>query len=449
MAGSKSRAGTRYTPGSWIGVIRSGTVVLLRPDAAPGLVESLWELLATGPEVHEVLDAVTSASGGSLTRLPWFGIVDVRDAMQVFLRGEIDLEVRHDGGDVALSGRDVTTWTERRFTAPERFSLSIPGATGGAAATGPAPELPLADGVVLLQGLSANFAGQSAPAKSAEVPSAEWQSTGVQSVPAAAADPAVEEEVLAAAEADIAADDAAGRGDDDPAELGDDDVSAETMVELPEDLDDAGAGTESAPEAPRSGPELTGNYDHLWEQTVMRSIEDAAVREDPDADPEPATGSSTPKEARDDADAPAPGEAPEPAPDEAPAAAPAAPSPVAPASGLIDSVPWHTGGDGQSAARPAPAPVPAPAPQRGMPLPPSFSRRPDTVPAPALPAEPDANHDGQTIIKGDLAAQPTRPARTGNSGAGTAADPGTGPMVLARVDDRQWGTAPRESFRPS
>ncbi len=168
MAGSNPPAATRYTPGTWIGVVRSGTVVLLRPDAAPGLVDSLWELLAAGPEVHEVLDAVTSASGGSLARLPWFGIVDVRDAMHVFLRGEIDLDVRHAGGDAALSGRDVTTWTERRFAAPEHFSLSIPGATGASGATGAGTGLPLADGVVLLQGLSATFAGQPAPAKSAE-----------------------------------------------------------------------------------------------------------------------------------------------------------------------------------------------------------------------------------------------------------------------------------------
>ena len=70
MASSNPAAAARYTPGSWLGVVRSGTVVLLRPDSAPALVDSLWELLAAGPEVHEVLDAVTSASGGSLARLP-------------------------------------------------------------------------------------------------------------------------------------------------------------------------------------------------------------------------------------------------------------------------------------------------------------------------------------------------------------------------------------------
>ncbi len=170
----------------------------------------------------------------------------------------------------------------------------------------------------------------------------------------------------------------------------------------------------------------------------MRSIEDAAVRDDPDADDAQGPVDAP---AADDAPEPAPDEAPDESPDKAPAdvpaeaaPAPAVPAPAAVPSGLIDSVPWHTGGDGQPAARPAPTPVstpaPAPAQQRPTPLPPSFSLRPDTAPEPALPAEPDADHDGQTIMKGDLAA---RPARTGNPGAGTAADPGTGPMVLARV----------------
>ena len=127
MMASNPAAAARYTPGSWLGVVRSGTVVLLRPDSAPALVDSPWELLATGPEVHEVLDAVSSASGGSLARLPWFAIVAGRGSLQVFLRGGIDLTVDLPSGPVELSGREVTTWTERRFAAADGFSLAVPG----------------------------------------------------------------------------------------------------------------------------------------------------------------------------------------------------------------------------------------------------------------------------------------------------------------------------------
>ncbi|HSO90212.1 MAG TPA: hypothetical protein VLR70_03580, partial [Arthrobacter sp.] len=302
MASSNPAAAARYTPGSWLGVVRSGTVVLLRPDSAPALVDSLWELLGTGPEAHEVLDAVSSASGGSLSRLPWFAIVARRGSVQVFLRGEIDLTVDLPSGPVELSGREVTTWTERNFAAAEGFSLTVPGADAEAS-SGAVPDLPLGDGVVLLRGLRVDVTGVAVPA----------------AAPAAKDEAAVEDEVLAAAEADI------------EAGLSEHGASAETVLEFPgedfeldgtlheepepepepepapdaesapepepelepaPDAESAAAGREAEPSAqqPDAAPEPaeqepTGTYDHLWEQTVMRNIEDAAVREDPDAEP--------------------------------------------------------------------------------------------------------------------------------------------------------------------
>ena len=250
MASSNPAAAARYTPGSWLGVVRSGTVVLLRPDSAADLVQSLWELLATGPEVHEVLDAVTSASGGSLARLPSFAIVDGRSAAHVFLRGDIDLSVDLPSGPVELSGRDVTTWTERRFATADGFSLTVPGAEA-VGASGAALDLPLADGVVLLQGLRVALTGVSREGSPAAVPAvagplaaappaAALQTAPAVAVPAAAtaaataavdpaeavAEAAAEDEVLAAAEADIAA------------ELSEHGASSETVLEFPgEDLE--------------------------------------------------------------------------------------------------------------------------------------------------------------------------------------------------------------------
>ena len=518
MMASNPAAAARYTPGSWLGVVRSGTVVLLSPDSAPALVDSLWELLATGPEAHEVLDAVSSASGGSLARLPWFAIVACRGSIQVFLRGEIDLTVDLPSGPVDLSGREVTTWTERRFAAADGFSLTVPGADA-ARTTGAAADLPLADGVVLLQGLRVDFTGVAVRSAAPAAPAA--ATTAVMAGPVAAdaaatagdeaatdetaaddaavkdaavADAAVEDEVLAAAEADIAAG---------PSEHG---ASAETVLEFPgEDLelggtlhgepepepvpgsdpdsdpnpesesepdpesesepepdpepepepevapdsDTAAAGREPEPSAqqPAAAPEPaeqepTGSYDHLWEQTVMRNIEDAAVREDPDAEPaveSAADSSSTDSTSTDSTSAdstsaePAPADAMEAAePEAAPAPAPEPPAPPRPAlpTGLIDSVPWHTGGDrrsqtsqvpGASRASPpafasAPAALPPSAPQPPVP------QMPDPQP------EADADHDGQTIMKSDLAGAGAQRPPTG-----PATEPATGPMVLARV----------------
>ncbi|MGO4193574.1 hypothetical protein AB4Y67_18145 [Arthrobacter sp. YAF17] len=485
MASSNPAAAARYTPGSWLGVVRSGTVVLLRPDSAPALVESLWDLLAAGPEVHEVLDAVTSASGGSLARLPWFAIVASNGSIQVFLRGEIDLTVDLPAGQVELSGRDVTTWTERRFSQAAGFSLTVPGAAAAGAAD-LALDLPVADGVVLLQGLRVNFNGAARREEAPAVPAAattaavaaDLAAVDLSAVnPATAAEAAVEDEVLAAAEADIAAG------------LSEHGASAETVLEFPgEDSERDGTlhgepepepALEQEPELepalePEPEPvpvpepaeqELTSSYDHLWEQTVMRSIEDAAVREDPDADSEPAVESAQGGPAKDDTaqdestavESANAGPAPEPAasnggaPDDAatqaaPAAAPeppAAPRPAVPA-GLIDSVPWNTGGDRPSSASSASQP-PAPSPVPSAPLPPTAPQ----APAPHAPHAPDqhaaasqqwpaaqpgadADHDGQTIMKGGLAGAGQRPAAQ-RSSTGQDTGPSTGPLVLARV----------------
>lgn len=400
MAPADRRGDVSYTPGTWLGVVRSGTVVLLRPDTDRALVDSLWTLLAENPETHEVLDAVTSASGGSLARLPWFGIVGLRGSLQVFLRGGIDLEVTPLGSGedaVALSGRDVTTWTERRFASAEGFRVAIPDARPAGAAA-PAP-LPLGDGVVLLQGLYCDLTGKGTAGIVSDAPGAD-----VAAVP-------VDDQLLAAAEADIAAEQA-GHGS-----------SEETVLEFPEEDEtpapDAPGPAAPASDAPAPEPaeqEPTGSYDHLWEQTVMRKIEDAAVREDPESGQEPASSPAPEPEA--EASAPGPA-AEEPGPAAAPPADPA-PAAAAVPTGLIDSVPWRTGGDrAVPAAAPAPAPEPAPA----------LLAAP--APAPALLAA-DADHDGQTIVKSALPGvngrapgqRPTPPVAT---------VPGTGPMVLARV----------------
>ncbi|WP_400159370.1 hypothetical protein [Arthrobacter sp. BPSS-3] len=461
---AEQRAQLSYLPGDWLGIIRGGTVVLLPPDTGRSLVEPLWALLGRSPEIHEVLDAVTAASGGSLFRLPWFGVVGLAAPLRVFLRGEIDLTVRLDGGTTTeLSGRDVTTWTERRLPAAEGFEAVLPAVTGDSAAaatataTAAAERLPLAEGVVMLRGLVCTFDGGT---------------PGTMQSPAAVAPAAAaprDEVLLAAAAADVeaeladeAADQAADETDDQTQiESGDAGSSADTVLELPEDLapeepeaaepapaepapaEPAAAASKPAASEPTdqdvpgtpepAEAEPTSSYDHLWEQTVLRTIEDAAVREDPDADGEPATAAAEP------AAEPEPVFAPEPEPAVAPApAAPAVPG------GLIDSVPWATGGD-RAASAPAPVPAPTPPAQQGPPSVIHAFARPDTAPESPASASPavaqgatdDTDHDGQTIMKSALPGRGAAPLQAPPEPA-----PGTGPMVLARVCPRGHANPP-------
>ncbi|UUL75957.1 hypothetical protein NG819_18315 [Pseudarthrobacter sp. Fe7] len=225
------------------------------------------------------------------------------------------------------------------------------------------------------------------------------------------------------------------------------------------------AAANHAEEAP--AVEMTTSYDHLWDRTVMRNIEDAAVREDPDADSghvmpqqQPALPAAEPLAALGTAedlaaDGPAAGSkaAEAGAAEDGPmghsgpgagADHDAAVPPRAASTGvLIDSVPWRTGGA---------APGPAPAPGIGSNAP---GREPAAVHGPAPAYEPapvhnqapsnpqdhnpvpgqeaagfDPDHDGQTVMKSSLAGSAAGPAANATA---ARQDSAGGPLVLARV----------------
>ncbi|WP_457966448.1 hypothetical protein M1E17_07160 [Arthrobacter sp. D1-29] len=491
-----------YAPGTWLGIVRSRTAVVLGPDTQPALVQSMWELLADGPEAHEVLHAVTSSFGVSLSQIPSFGIVDLRDSLHVFLRGELDLTVQLPGGPIEVSGRDVTTWNERRFGAPEWYRLTLPGVAPSA------QEFPLGEGVVLLKSLTVALAG--APDAAAPKPGVDAHTglagtaaTALASpVPASPApllpgpllpEPAAPE--LGLSEKGTAAEsDAVDEGQQPAADGG---AFAEPTLAVPEESDTVletvapehgasaetvmgvldedgyysaeladsahpGADRVSAAEEPASEPdpvpanELTGTYDHLWERTVVRSIEDAAVRDDPEATEGVGPASSAGKVGSAALELPAQmpaarglqaaGKPAQPDGAAAPEARSALPGNSTPPTGggpisndpmtggLIDSVPWRTGGANTRKAEAPPA-LDIPSGGPGPELAPG-SRQDSPAEDPAgLPAGFDGDHDGHTIMKSDLAGMAAHPAPTVLPDA-------AGPLVLARVCSRGHANPP-------
>lgn len=612
--------GASYIPGTWLGVVRSRTAVLLGPGLPAELAGAVWELLAGRPEPHEVLAAVTSGSGGSLTQLPSFGILDFNGPLRVFLRGDIDLIVEQPGGAVDLDGRDVTTWNERKFVVPGRCRLA---AASGSTGTGQAgkyhPELPLGEGVVLLQSLTLgvpsgpaavhgpagadsttapgtspsaggtfavdssgevdgpddsasggaasrstaeegqpdagapwraggrarDFRGEPEESKTASAgtevgaiggeanpepgvqlqagqagqagdkgpglpagesfdpdatiaPGAIIDMDGERAVDAASLDsegphpaggaagagfPGADAAGLDGAGLDAAGLDGAGL---DAASADDDAAEAGSMEPGSNDSGSAGTGSNGSVSAGRnqadaaSAVEMTSSYDHLWERTVMRNIEDAAVREEPDADsghvlpqqqaalqaaePLPALGAgdAAAQAAPEGASPSGPGDSaasspgadagspahPDPSrPDSphpgSPQPDPAQPRPASP--GLIDSVPWRTGtgtgtgtGAGTGTAEPGSAAA-APAPSVGTPPAPSAPPAPFATPAPSTPAAPstqapftqagggngpgqafDPDHDGQTVMKSSLPGTASGSAPSGPAAGGPA-----------------------------
>ncbi|CAN7283657.1 FHA domain-containing protein [Arthrobacter sp. LjRoot14] len=465
-----------YTPGTWLGVVRAGTAVLLPPATPPALVDSLWELLGGEPEVHEVLHAVTSASSGSLAQIPWFGIVDFRESLRVFLRGDIELTAHLAAGEVELNGSDVTTWTERRLSEPEWYTVSVAGDGAGAA------ELPLGEGVVLLQSLTAGRVPGDRPSRPAspvievpvtelpapreqdsvrlpvmlpvEIPASEpvpdvpVEAVPVEDVPveAVAAESGASAEHGASAETVMGIPDEDFENADDEATVLPDDTGSDDSGSDEAGADEAGSDVPGADVPGAAAPaesqdpvpanELTGSYDHLWEKTVVRRIEDAAVRDEPEDEPSVADAAAVAAEAD------SPEETVDGVGDQQPAAAqeqqqPAPVQPLIPAGqgGLIDSVPWHTGGDKPARPSGPPSFVPAASgvgshdiPDRGSPA--------------ALPPALEGDHDGQTIMKSDLAGLGTAPQVQAPAGGN---EPATGPMVLARVCPQGHANPPTHS----
>ncbi|MFC8302221.1 FHA domain-containing protein [Specibacter sp. NPDC057265] len=154
-----------YSSGSWIGIVRSGSVIALSASTDPRIVTQLWDCLAQEPTLHGVLNEVTEAFGTGLTNMPPFAIVVRSDRLHVILRGDMELVASSPAGTDTVSGRDVTTWSERSLPLPEAFMLTLAddladgGFPGGAVL-----ELPVAEAVVRLQSLTVGQAAQDAQA---------------------------------------------------------------------------------------------------------------------------------------------------------------------------------------------------------------------------------------------------------------------------------------------
>ena len=157
----------------------------------------------------------------------------------------------------------------------------------------------------------------------------------------------------------------------------------------------------------------TTGYDHLWDRTVVRHVEDAAVRP-PEEDDIPVAPDAPSPEAPVADRVPESEPKPEPEP-AAPSEPGPTPIPVSAPGELIDSVPW---------ARRSPEPDSPAAP---LPVPHGEQAQP-----PAHTGQDSGDHDGHTIMRSEIStAAPPQPVTP--SQLASEVRPGTGPLVLARL----------------
>jgi len=174
---------TLYAPGSTPVAVTPRGFAVFEHGASAALLARVRSVVADGRGLGGVIESLTGAYGASLTAIPSFAVALVEgDAMRIAVRGDFAFDIDADVPE-RVSGAGVTTWTERVVRGVRRVTLQ----SGAGDGTEPA-ELPVADGVVLA---SSNVwdAAATASAGSPDVASPEAV-PGPEPVAAASAAPA-------------------------------------------------------------------------------------------------------------------------------------------------------------------------------------------------------------------------------------------------------------------
>ncbi|MBN9192429.1 FHA domain-containing protein [Microbacterium sp.] len=304
--------GIRYAPGSAHLVATRGAVVLIDAPISTELLTRIWSEVDEGRGLAAVLEALSGAFGTSLTSIPPFVVaVGEADGVRLAVRGDILVTVDGPGGVENITGTGVTTWSEQ-VVAAARMTVRI----GQGPSTSPSVELPLRDGVVRAAALIADWTDAAAPRPASEsrgvpfsgsavdpsrpvpavsgisVPSDPPVLRTVQGEPEPEPEPAAPAPGTAAAPEPAAAAPGAAAA---PEPAAPEPAGPWSRRAAPALIDSsavltAGSADTWIPQDATLAPEpdeatiddvpasATTGYDHLWGATVVRSVEDAAVR---------------------------------------------------------------------------------------------------------------------------------------------------------------------------
>jgi hypothetical protein len=244
----------------WV-VVAAGSVVLFTPGTDADLVTTLWDTIRSTDPVQSCLEALTRRG---LNSAPPFVMADWSGApgsdAVVLARGGASAAVTTPTGPALLDGRSVTTWLEQRVAS---VSAIVLGDRASASRS-----LALESGVAFASWVEVGVAAAPAPAVASApaVTTARPEATAAATdLPAAPPTPSAGD--AAEVEVEIAVE-AAGAPD------------PKTITSLPE------AATAVPESTITELPDAAGGYAHLFEETVVRNIEDAAVRPPTEGDHE-------------------------------------------------------------------------------------------------------------------------------------------------------------------
>ncbi|MGM7667913.1 FHA domain-containing protein [Microbacterium sp. A93] len=116
-----------YRPGQWNALVNVDTVIVLPPRADATFVAEIWDGMRDAHELGALVDLLTLGSGGTLAGLPDFVAIATTDGanVRVAVRGVPEVTVDSTEGETRVSGRDVTTWSERLIRSASRIRIAI------------------------------------------------------------------------------------------------------------------------------------------------------------------------------------------------------------------------------------------------------------------------------------------------------------------------------------
>ena len=242
-------------------------LVVAAPDDRES-VERTWAVVTESTGIQAVLDHLAS-NGLSATPpfalIEWSGELESSAATaQVIVRGGASVSVDSEGATVVIDGASATTWVERSLAGVASLSVSL--TIAGADATAPA-DLPIISGVAWVDAVAVTAGGATAPF----VPAAPAAVTppAVTTPPVAPAAPQLVSPPSAPIVVPVSADSAS--------EIEDATIAEFTVTSVPEPEEPAAEEAAALADDASVDTSATG-YDSLFEETLVRSLEEAAAR---------------------------------------------------------------------------------------------------------------------------------------------------------------------------
>lgn len=251
-------SGFRYVPGEsgWTCVVAPDRLAWLEVGTRDGLVAEIWDALHSGADTQAVLGSLMS---NGIAQTPAFAfVVWEGDSIALLARGPIALTVRTSTGIEAIDSSRYSTWAERFIDGVVELGI-------GAGTWDATSALPIVDGIVVASAVRWEGTDRPAkPRKAAKAAAVEKSLDPVVEVPV---------EFTPDPEATMVVDDLSEVVAAEPTSA----VKAVASISVPPGLipeRDPERDPEPAPE-PESADSL---LDELFGATVVRTVEDAAVR---------------------------------------------------------------------------------------------------------------------------------------------------------------------------